>query len=133
MLSFKSLSSYTKKMFGVPCAVRCEEHVVVKDETAITQLYRITQEAVTNAVKHAKPDNIEISLGKDRGKIIITIRDDGIGIPAKIDKKESMGLKIMKYRASIINASLDIKRDINGGTLVTCILPETSNENESYI
>jgi PAS domain S-box-containing protein len=129
MLSFKSISSYTEKMFGIPCIFRCEEPVVVNDETAITQLYRITQEAVTNAVKHAKPDTIEISLGRNDDKIIITIKDDGIGIPEKIDKKGSMGLKIMRYRASIINASLNIQRDINGGTLVTCILPYKSKEN----
>jgi PAS domain S-box-containing protein len=128
MLSFEMLSSYTAKMFGIPCFLRCEEPVLVNDKTAITQLYRITQEAVTNAVKHAKPDTIEISLAKEDDKIIITIKDDGIGIPEKIDKKGSMGLKIMRYRASIVNASLDIQKGINSGTIVTCILPETTKE-----
>ncbi len=119
-ITLNALCYYTKKTFGIPCYFMCKEPVMVNNETAVTQLYRIAQEAVTNAAKHATPDRIDISLRKDHDKIIITVKDDGTGIPENLDNSGGMGLKIMKYRADLINASLDIRRDIGGGTIVTC-------------
>ncbi|MBI4683195.1 MAG: hypothetical protein HY757_08875 [Nitrospirae bacterium] len=121
MMALTAISYYIKKTFGIPCYVMCKEPVMVNNETAVTQLYRIAQEAVTNASKHAKPNRVDISLGKEHDKIILTVKDDGTGLPEDIYNRSGMGLKIMKYRAGIINASLDIRRDIGGGTIVTCI------------
>lgn len=115
-----ALSMYTKRMFGIPCIFKCEKPVLIHNETNAIQLYRIAQEAVTNAAKHAKPGLIEISLFSDGDKIIILVKDDGIGISERIEKEGGMGLKIMRYRAGIINASLDINRD-GSGTLVKCV------------
>jgi nitrate/nitrite-specific signal transduction histidine kinase len=115
-------------MFGIPCSLRCKVPVTVHNEAAVTQLYLIAQEAVTNAVKHANPDHIEISLSRANGNIVVAVKDDGTGIPEELDKQSGMGLKIMRYRAGIVNASLEISRNASGGTLVICTLPETSGK-----
>jgi len=82
-----------------------------------THLYYIVHEAVHNAVKHAKAEHIRIRLEDLGEKIGLTIQDDGIGI-SDLDQFQGMGIKIMKYRATRIGASLDIFKDPEGGTQV---------------
>lgn len=120
--ALERLASYTEKMFGIPCVFMCDNLISVHDKTAVAQLFRIAQEAVTNSVKHGKPGRIDISLANENGKIIMSIKDDGTGIPEKPELTNGMGLKIMHYRASVINASLDIRRGNDGGTVVTCAI-----------
>lgn len=120
MTALKALSFNTRKIFNIPCTFRCDELVNIQDEAALTQLYRIAQEAVTNAVKYAKSGHIEISLGKDHDRIIMTVKDNGTGIPQYAERKGGMGLKIMNYRAGLINATLDIRSDMAGGTIIRC-------------
>jgi signal transduction histidine kinase len=86
----------------------------------LIHLYRIAQEAITNAARHSKAKHIEIRLSKENNEITMSIKDDGRGfVMAK--HTDRMGLEIMKFRASIINASLDIRSDIVEGTVVSCI------------
>ena len=124
MAALEELAEHTKKIFGIPCVFKCDKPVTVRNKTAVAQLYRIAQEAVTNAVKHGKPRKVEIFLTEEHGKISLIIQDDGTGIPEISRHTGGMGLKIMNYRAGIINASFDILRDIRGGTIATCIFPD---------
>ncbi len=126
MSALEELALSTKKMFGIPCVFICDDPVFIRNKTAVIQLYRIAQEAVTNSVKHGKPQKIEIYLSGSYNKITMIIKDDGIGITDSYERKNTgLGLKIMGYRANLINASLDISRHINGGTLITCIFSDT--------
>ncbi|MHC1712485.1 MAG: 7TM diverse intracellular signaling domain-containing protein [Solidesulfovibrio sp.] len=90
----------------------------------IVQLYRIAQEAVTNAVKHAKPRRIGIRLHCEYGnRLTLTVRDDGIGRGAATQsKKGGLGLRIMAHRARMIGGELSIADAEGGGTVVTCRL-----------
>lgn len=121
MTALEELADNTENMFGVPCVFKCDNSVAVGNKTAVTQLYRIAQEAVTNSAKHGKPEKIEICLTKKYGKILMVVKDDGIGIPETCGNAKGMGLRIMRHRAGIINASLDVRRGAMGGTLITCI------------
>jgi len=93
----------------------------------VTTLYRIAQEALSNAVKHACADTIRIELRCfGQGEITLTVRDDGIGREAAAQQtpsKGGLGLRIMAHRAAIIHADLQIKDDSDHGTVVTCIAP----------
>jgi nitrate/nitrite-specific signal transduction histidine kinase len=60
----------------------------------------------------------------------MTIKDNGIGIPEHAERKDGMGLKIMNYRAGLINASLDIRRDMGRGTIITCAYAGASEKRE---
>ncbi len=120
----KELVSNTGSIYKIPCILKCDKDISVNDNTIILQLYRIAQEAVTNAVKHAGPEHITIFLNKKADEIKMTIRDNGTGINLTGPPK-GMGLEIMKYRAGMIGAAIDIQPDTSGGTVVTCILPCT--------
>jgi signal transduction histidine kinase len=85
-------------------------------------LYRIAEEAVTNAVKHAGAKSITIGLEILAGHPVLEIADDGKGIGQKL-KTEGMGLRNMQYRANVIGGELAVEARKGGGTCVRCTLP----------
>ncbi len=127
--ALKELVSRAEEIFNISCVLKYDETIPVHDGTMIVHLYRIAQEAITNAVQHAAPEHIEISLKKEHDKITMMIKDNGTGIPEISERNNGMGLQIMKYRSNMIGALMDIQPDINGGTLVTCIFND-SGESE---
>jgi two-component system, LuxR family, sensor kinase FixL len=92
----------------------------VEDNQTATHLYRIAKEAVTNALKHSGAKNITISLESDERFVKLHIHDDGGGFPREPLENKGMGLKIMRYRAGLINAGLSVGPAEPGGTLVSC-------------
>jgi PAS domain S-box-containing protein len=137
MVALKELASRTQKLFNVSCTLKCSEPIIVSNETVLLYLYRIAQEAVNNAVKHGNSGLIEISLERYSGNVIMQVTDNGIGISDVSAKTEGLGLKIMKYRANMIGAYLDIHSCKKLGTTVVCILPDIiirkSDKDESDI
>ena len=85
-------------------------------------LYRIAEEAVGNAVKHAGAKTITVKLDIPEGRPVLVICDDGKG-SLKGSPTNGMGLPSMKYRAIVIGAELTIERRKSGGTRVRCTLP----------
>jgi len=82
-------------------------------------LYRIAQEAVNNAVRHAKATEVHVQLDNDGPDAVLTVRDDGRGFTRKIG--QGLGLKTMAYRARVIGGTLAIERAGGGGTTVRCV------------
>lgn len=107
----------------IDCAFKCNEPVVNCESSDAIHLYRIAQEAVTNAVKHSKARQITIHLGTHDHVVTLTIRDDGVGLPESPRSRKGMGLRIMAYRASVIGATFNVERLPSCGTRVTCTLP----------
>ncbi|HUT30941.1 MAG TPA: MEDS domain-containing protein [Sedimentisphaerales bacterium] len=127
MSALHGLASTTEHLFGVNCSFRCDKPVSVADTTVAVNLYRIAQEAVTNAVKHGKAQNIRIGLASHGGQSTLTVNNDGLDFEPVPQKGAGMGLNIMHYRAEIINGSLDIRKGASGGTQVTCTFPNDQN------
>jgi signal transduction histidine kinase len=95
----------------------------VSMEPAIaSQLFRIAQEAVTNAVKHGRPSEITIQLNSQNGRPSLKVTDDGVGIPEESSRARGLGLNTMGYRARLIGAQLSVQRNSNGqpGTTLLC-------------
>jgi signal transduction histidine kinase len=92
------------------------------ENRVVTHLYRIAQEAVTNAVKHAMADAIRIEVKSGRGMTRLRVSDNGVGIPSNGDRHEGLGLRVMRQRAASIRATLTIRANPSGGTSVTCTL-----------
>ncbi len=122
--SLSDLASGTRETFNLSCDFTFDPSFYIKNKTAATSLYRIAQEAVSNAVKHANPEYIKINLSREDDKIRLIISDNGTGIDENILSKGGMGLKTMNYRADIIDASFNISSDTDGGTIVTCTFPD---------
>lgn len=96
------------------------------DNSTELHMYRIAQESVANAVKHGRPKNIWLILERNGTSVTMSVRDDGVGIPAVRDPNRiSMGLDIMRHRASLIGGTLDIRSPKGGGTEVICCIQDT--------
>jgi two-component system CheB/CheR fusion protein len=94
----------------------------ILDNTVAVQIYRIAQESINNAIKYSKASHISLQLKTFADKMMLVIQDDGVGVELKEDKANwGMGLKIMQYRASSINANLSIETSPNNGMTVRCI------------
>jgi len=127
MNALKDLASNVESMFNVRCVFQCDHPVLIEDKLVATHLYRIAQEAITNAVKHGKAENIRIGLVPQDGCLSLTVENDGLELSSGLTRPGGMGLKIMRYRAEIINGSLDISKGTDGGTIVTCVFPNNKH------
>jgi PAS domain S-box-containing protein len=117
MSALNSLAERTSEIFGVHCTFRCDEAAPVNERIATINFYRIAQEAVNNAVKHGRAGNILITLSVVNDKIRLTVADDGVGIePLSTLQLKGMGLHIMRYRANMVGATLDIRSATGSGT-----------------
>lgn len=122
--ALEGMAQRTRQQFGVKCSVEAGLLAAtgVKDATSV-QLLRIAQEAVQNAVKHAHARNIVIHLGNQNGSWLLTVRDDGKGLGPDVPETGGMGLRIMQYRARIIQGTLSVADAAGGGVLVSCTAP----------
>jgi signal transduction histidine kinase len=122
MTALAGLADSAQALFKVDCAYVCEEPIFVPDQEMATQLYRIAQEAVTNAAKHGAAAAVVIRLtrGPDGEGFTLAVEDDGRGIPEPLGDTHGMGIKIMRYRARLIGASLELRRAAPHGTVVLC-------------
>ncbi len=120
MTGLSELAKQVKRLFGITCRFECKHPVLIHDNTMAIHLYRIAQEAVNNAIKHGKARLILISISGDNGETILTVRNDGLGFRRISKKTKGMGISIMKHRAALIGASLNIRSDDEEGTVVTC-------------
>lgn len=120
--ALRTLCANAEKFFSLNC--RYEEHgaVNISDSGAASNLYRIAQEAVSNAAKHGRAENITVTLNGTSEGIELSIEDDGIGFPEVLKADRGMGVDIMGYRARVINARLEIEAEKGKGTIVRCTL-----------
>ena len=86
-------------------------------------LYRIAQEAISNAVKHGKATKIQLSFRRRGNETVLTIKDNGCGLPSATSQKEGLGLNIMHYRAVEIGGNFSISSPPSGGAIVTVTYP----------
>ena len=120
MISLENLAKNVAE-FGQPCTFAYEKPVSIGDYEKATHLYRIAQEATNNAMKYAQAEHVFIKLSQRKEEHVLTVEDDGAGIPKeKLGDRDGMGLRIMRYRAQLIGASLNIERLDGGGTRVMC-------------
>lgn len=109
---------------GIRCTFDAHESVRAPDPTTATHLVRIAQEAVSNALRHGRPDSIHIALRAEYGLLVLEIHDDGIGIGDSPVPGAGLGLRLMEYRASLIGGTLAVGPGDDGGTRVTCSVPK---------
>ncbi len=118
----------------MPCHFVEHVSVPIEGEMVVTNLFRIAQEAVTNAIKHARASRIAVTLSADPEEIRLTIEDDGTGFQPDSQPTHGMGLHLMNYRARMMGAALRIERRSAGGTTVSCSLRrEILSEQGPYV
>lgn len=121
-LGLAELAERTAAIGRLQCGFECPRPVTVADPFVAGHLYRIAQEAVNNAVKHARARHVAIGLEASAGCLQVTVRDDGSGLPARAGRVEGIGLRVMRHRANVIGARLAIESRRGEGVVVTCSL-----------
>ncbi len=124
--ALRRLSQNAERLFDVECTFREVETVLIHENTVATHLYRIAQEAVSNAVRHGEADAINIILAAGEDQLRLQVRDDGIGFDDDAVDDSGMGVHIMNYRARIVGGTLEVSSEIGAGTVITCTLPQPS-------
>jgi signal transduction histidine kinase len=121
--ALEMLAASTRDIFGIDCTFTPDADIQIEDSAIGINLYRITQEAITNAIKHGQSKQIDISLWADEGAYRLAIASDGKDFPSSVGDTEGMGLRIMAYRAQAMGGSVDISKGADGGTIVSCRCP----------
>jgi PAS domain S-box-containing protein len=86
-------------------------------------LYRISQEAIQNTIKHARATTIHFSLAKTAGALVLEVRDDGIGFDTSGSFPGHLGLLSMRERVSQLGGTLDLESAVGMGTSITVRVP----------
>ena len=132
MLALEEYAAITSELFKVSCRFDCDLPVLIHDSTTASHLFRIAQEAVSNAIKHGKAKNILICLDASEDVTVLSVKDDGVGLPDPLPTNSGMGLHIMAHRAIMIGGTFKVRRVETGGTLLTCELPAKPNSGEFH-
>lgn len=125
MDAFRELAEMVTQSTKVRCVFECESPVLIHESATATHLYRIAQEAVRNALRHAKATRIDINLAEREGRVSLTVEDDGIGLPEAGLAGSGLGIRIMAHRAATIGGTFALEPAPAGGTMVTCVFPQT--------
>jgi signal transduction histidine kinase len=119
----EQLASRTSHVSSILCDCEVEGAVEVADTAAATHLYRIAQEAITNALKHGRARHVSVRLFQRNGRVVLAVDDDGRGIPEPAERGQGMGLRIMAHRAAVMGGTFQIQALPPHGTSVTCEMP----------
>lgn len=121
--ALRALVESVRSSSGIPVrlTLRVDDDIAGLETPVALQLYRIAQEAMQNALRHAEPTLIFVSLDLRDGRVRLRVTDDGKGLPEGDSYTAGLGLRTMEYRAQIIGATLRVERRTKGGTSVAVV------------
>jgi signal transduction histidine kinase len=121
------LAASTSKLAGISCSFICVGPVQIRDNARAVHLFRIAQEALSNATKHGQAKAVVIALEASDGVLSLRVSDDGIGFDPTYSERKGMGLNIMRYRARVLGGTLEIQSNSPAGTVATCTIARVAS------
>jgi PAS domain S-box-containing protein len=121
VLALEELAASASSRYGITCRFACETAPIKVDSEVELHLYYIVQEALSNAVTHGKATDVMVTLAADENRLKLTVRDNGTGFQLSGKTRSGMGIRIMRYRAKVIGATLDVQSQVNQGTQIACV------------
>ncbi|MGZ4987908.1 MAG: ATP-binding protein, partial [Limisphaerales bacterium] len=118
--ALQQLAENMQTFFNVKCEFKCDPSIRIADNAVAVHLYRIAQEATTNAIKHGKADEILISLKVTTSGVVLRIQDNGCGLPKTGPRNTGMGVRVIQHRARMIGGTASTKPRAGGGVVVSC-------------
>jgi DNA-binding LacI/PurR family transcriptional regulator/signal transduction histidine kinase len=118
----EELVSSARQSYAARIEFRAAPDFALDDTDRAAQVYRIVQEALTNALKHSQAGRVEVVLSREEGALVAEVIDNGVGFTRRRNGN-GMGLRIMRYRAESAGATLCIE-NIGPGTRVCCRIPD---------
>lgn len=122
-MALRELVMTTKTLHHASIGFESDEDIVVKNSEVAMHLYRITQEALSNAMRHANATRVDVRLMREDRQVTISVADDGRGSAIQA-RPDGMGWRTMRYRAKLIGAEIKVESKPAGGTTIRCSLPE---------
>lgn len=122
--AFSRLIENARTMFQVDCRFHENNSPIFEDTSTIEHIYRIGQEAVSNAVKHGRATRVDLNLEANDEFVNLEVADNGKGFPKDWRKNAGMGMKIMQFRARLVGGTLEVFDREGGGTLLRCTIPQ---------
>ena len=126
-------AGFTKALRSLTEEIRRQSHIPVKfeilnkidfaNDDMVIHLYRIAQEALNNAIKHANCQQLSVSIDIEEDDGLLEICDNGQGMVDDTNSEQGLGLNIMKYRSSLFDGQIKIYPVESGGTRVCCRFP----------
>lgn len=120
--ALSELVATTYKLRHSSVSFETSGEVDVREPETAMHLYRITQEALSNAMRHANATHVRVRLVGDGEKLIVSVSDDGCGSATQI-RPDGMGFRTMQYRAKLIGAEIKVLTERAAGTTIRCTLP----------
>lgn len=121
--ALQALADSTTRSSSVRCVFECPEPVTVEDQAMAGNLYRIAQEAVNNALKHAEAGEIRIGLEQRDGHVVLEVDDDGKGLPEDLPEGGGIGFRVMRHRADMLGGHVEYGTPPAGGTRIAAHIP----------
>jgi signal transduction histidine kinase len=131
--ALEDLAVNTRRLHEIECDFHPEGEVLINHREMSVHLYRIAQEAISNAVRHGIAAKVSIALAIREGHVILSIEDNGIGIGPVESPSTGMGLRSMRYRAGVLDGTIEISALPEGGTRVRCRAPLPTPANPDSI
>jgi PAS domain S-box-containing protein len=127
MTALAELARQTTEIHGIPCGFECPSPVELDNDNESTHLYRIAQEALSNATRHARASAIWIRLEQLDGRLVLEVQDTGIGMQATPNSSKGVGLRLMEHRCAMIGGNFSIGPRSDGGTCIACSVLRTQS------
>ena len=128
VLSLKEITKNIEQQSNIPIKLQVDDVIHLFDDATAAHLYRIVQESLNNAVKHANASRINVSLKTEQDHGVLEVLDNGIGIPFDLEDSSGLGLNIMKHRCGLFDGEITINPAGERGTKVCCRFPINSKE-----
>jgi PAS domain S-box-containing protein len=125
-LTLEELASTASKRYRITCRFVCKLPQTRMDSETELHLYYIAQEALLNAINHGKATTIVITLAAEGDRLKLSLQDNGQGFSLSDKLRAGMGIGIMRYRAKVIGATLDIQSEAGRGTQIDCFFRHAS-------
>lgn len=130
-VALRTFTRRTQRISGISCRFITSGDVEIFDLNKAQHLFRIAQEAVSNAVRHAQSTQINVGLHLTAHDIVLQVKDNGQGVPAVLPTS-GMGLHTMACRAHLLEGELTVVPVSTGGTMVRCIVPRSLPPRAEY-
>lgn len=130
--ALEGLASSVARLQNIDCSFLADGEVKIGDPSAATHLYRIAQEAISNATRHGHASQIRIALCAEGGFATLSVTDNGHGLTKTAPDSPGLGLSLMRYRARLVGGQLAMSEPNDGGTLVVCTFPQRAWSAEEH-
>ncbi|HEY4247533.1 MAG TPA: sensor histidine kinase [Lacunisphaera sp.] len=119
----EELAASVQRQTGVRCHYDAKRPPLVGDSRTASHIFRIAQEAVRNSIRHAQPTALNLSLSGENESLVLSISDNGAGLPKTAKKDAGVGLRVMAHRAKLIGGDFTLESIPGKGTHIRCRVP----------